>query len=129
MDVYEFISRAPDERQDLLAALHEGIIANDPVVIPAVKPLMGKQAILYEERWYMKYGLAGAKNHLSFHCLPMYMKPELHQKFEKLLPGASFQKGCINFKTAAELPVIKFTQLVVECSKINIADVLEKRKK
>src|ERR1700712_5688222 len=105
MSITEFISVAPGERQGFLTRLHEAIVANDPTVIPVVKPMMGKEMILYEERCYMKYGLASAKNYMSLHCLPMYMNPALHQQLEKLLPNAKFQKGCINFNDEAEFPV------------------------
>lgn len=129
MSITEFISGAPGERQPVLTALHEAIIANDPTVIPVVKPMMGKEMILYEERSYMKYGLASTKNHMSLHCLPMYMNPALHQQFEKLLPDAKFQKGCINFKDATAMPVAVVVRLIIDCSAVSIADMLEKRKR
>lgn len=129
MSITEFISGAPSERQAVLTALHEAIMANDPTVIPVVKPMMGKEMILYEERGYMKYGLASTKQYMSLHCLPMYMNPALHQQFEKLLPDAKFQKGCINFKDEAGMPVAVMAKLITECSAISIAAILEKRKK
>lgn len=129
MTITEFISQAPAERQAALTALHDLIIANDPTVTPAIKPMMGKEMILYEERCYMKYGLASVKEHVSLHCLPMYVNTVLHQKFEKLLPNAKFQKGCINFKDGAAMPVGVVAGLIRDCSSVNIADVLEKRKK
>src|ERR1700740_3307760 len=112
MNAAEFISQAPADRQALLTKLHETILANDPAVEAAVKPMMGKQMILYEQRCYMKYGLASTKNYMSVHCLPMYMNPALHQQYEKLLPNAKFQKGCINFKDAAEIPAAIFARLI-----------------
>lgn len=117
------------KRQAVLAALHETIMANDPSVIPVVKPMMGKEMILYEERCYMKYGLASAKQYMSLHCMPMYMNPALYQQFEKLLPDAQFQKGCINFKNEAELPAGVLAKVIANCSSVNIAEVLENRKK
>jgi hypothetical protein len=91
--------------------------------------MMGKEMILYEERCYMKYGLAGTKNYMSLHCLPMYMNPPLYQKFEKLLPAAKFQKGCINFTGEAEMPPQAAAAIIADCSSISIADMLEKRKR
>jgi hypothetical protein len=129
MTIAEFNSTMPPERQAILAALHEVIVANDPTVIAAVKPMMGKDMILYEERCVMKYGLASVKAHMSLHCLPMYMNPALHAKYESLLPAAKFQKGCINFTDGAALPPAVLAALITECSAINIADMLEKRKK
>ena len=128
MDITDFINGALGERQAFLNALHETIMANDPTVIPVVKPMMGKEMILYEERSYMKYGLASAKNYMSLHCLPMYMNPALHQQFEKLLPDAKFQKGCINFNDQADMPLTVLTKIIADCSAISIAAMLEKRK-
>ena len=128
MSITEFINGTPAERQPVLNALHEAIMANDPTVIPVVKPMMGKEMILYEEHSYMKYGLASTKNYMSFHCLPMYMNPALHQQFEKLLPDAKFQKGCINFNDEAAMPVAVLARLIADCSAVSIAAMLEKRK-
>ena len=129
MTITEFISGAPTERQAVMTKLHETIMANDPAVIPIVKPMMGKEMVLYEQRGYMKYGLASTRQHLSLHCLPMYMNAALHQQFEKLLPDAKFQKGCINFKDEADVPIAIMAKLITECSAIDIAEMLEKRKK
>ncbi|MDB5131244.1 MAG: hypothetical protein JWR02_993 [Mucilaginibacter sp.] len=129
MTIPDHISSAPTERQAILTTMHEAILANDPTVVSAVKPMMGKEMILYEERCYMKYGLASTKNYMSLHCLPMYMNPALHTKYSALLPAAKFQKGCINFTDAGEFPTKVLAALVTECSAISIADMLEKRKK
>lgn len=129
MTIIEFIKSWPAERQATLTELHETILANDPTVVAVIKPMMGKEMILYEERCYMKYGLASTKNHMSLHCLPMYMNPALHAKYVGLLPDAKFQKGCINFTDGAAMPLATVAALVADCSAINIADMLEKRKK
>lgn len=129
MNAADYISQAPAERQVTLTTVHETILANDPHVIPVIKLMMGKEMILYEERGYMKYALADTKKHLSLHCLPMYMNPAIHVKYESLLPEAKFQKGCINFTKGDDLPTAILAALIVDCSSINIADLLEKRKK
>ncbi|MFA6246335.1 MAG: DUF1801 domain-containing protein [Mucilaginibacter sp.] len=129
MTIIEFIKSWPAERQATLTELHETILANDPTIVAVTKPMMGKEMILYEERCYMKYGLASTKNHMSLHCLPMYMNPALHAKYVGLLPDAKFQKGCINFTDGAAMPLTTVAALVADCSAINIADMLEKRKK
>ncbi len=125
----EFISSMPAERQATLTAIHEAILANDNGVIPVIKPMMGKEMILYEQHKYMKYGLASTKNYMSLHCLPMYMVPAIHTKYEGQLPDAKFQKGCINFTDGEQLPIEILTDLLTECAAINIATVLENRKK
>jgi hypothetical protein len=129
MTVTEYISSAPAERRATLTTLHEAILTNDPTVTPVIKPMMGKEMILYEERSYMKYGLASTKNYMSLHCLPIYMNPALHAKYAGLLPAAKVQKGCINFTDGEALPPAVLTALIAECSSISIADMLEKRKK
>jgi hypothetical protein len=129
MEPSEYFASLPSDRQALLSGLHETIITNDRSVIAVVKPMMGKEMILYEERGYMKYGLASTKNYMSLHCLPMYMNPALHAKYTALLSKAKFQKGCINFTNRAEMPPAMATALIAECSSISIAAMLEKRKR
>jgi hypothetical protein len=128
MKVSEFISSMPSDRQALLTTLHETIITHDKSIHPVVKPMMGKEMILYEERSYMKYGLASTKNYMSLHCLPMYMNPQLHTKYVQLLSGARFQKGCINFTNRDAMPPEIVAALITDCSSISIATMLENRK-
>lgn len=129
MTATEYISTAPVERQAALTALHEALLANDPTVMPVIKPMMGKEMILYEERGYMKYALASARNYMSLHCLPIYMNPSLRAKYAALLPAAKLQKGCINFTDLKEFPPTIFAALIAECSLISTATMIEKRKK
>jgi hypothetical protein len=125
----EYIGEQPAEKKALLTSIHNIIIGNDPSVLPGVESMMGKQMILYKERDYMKYGLAAVKNHMSLHCMPIYMNPALHSKYAGLLPAAKFQKGCINFTNPTEVPPEIISALITDCSGINIADMLENRKK
>lgn len=129
MTVSEYISSIPADRQALLTTLHDLITANDPGVQSVIKPMMGKEMILYEERSYMKYGLASTQKYMSLHCMPIYMDPQLHAKYEKLLPAAKFQKGCINFTDTAAMPLAIVAALIIECSSISIATMLENRKR
>ncbi len=129
MTIQEYIKSAPVERQALLTRLHESITVNDPSVKPVIKAMMGKDMILYEDHGYMKYGLANTKNHMSLHCLPIYMNAGLHAKYAALLPAAQFQKGCINFTSAEEMPLVPVVALIADCASINIVAMLENRKK
>ena len=129
MTTPEFLTSLPADRQELMNTFHETIIANDPNVTFAIKPMMGKEMIMYEEGCYMKYALASAKSHMSLHCLPMYMNAPLHAKYAGLLPAAKFQKGCINFTAAAAMPVAIVAALIADCSPINIPAMLENRKR
>jgi hypothetical protein len=129
MTTPEFLAGLPVDRQELMNTLHETIIANDPKVTFAIKPMMGKEMIMYEEGNYMKYALASAKSHMTLHCLPMYMHAEIHTKYTTLLPAAKFQKGCINFTNAVAMPVAMVAALIADCSSINLPAMLENRKK
>ena len=129
MTIPEFLAGLPGDRQQLINALHETIIAGDPNVTCFIKPMMGKEMIMYEQGNYMKYALASAKSHMSLHCLPMYMNTALHSKYQPLLPAAKFQKGCINFTDAAAMPVAVVASLIADCAPVNIPAMLANRKK
>jgi uncharacterized protein DUF1801 len=129
MTIDEFINSQPEERQQQMQKLHQVIIANDPSVVPEVGTMMRNEMILYQENCQMKYALSSVKNHLSLHCLPIYMVPALHAKYSTLLPQANVQKGCINFKNTTELPASIAEELIAECAAINLADMLANRKK
>jgi len=86
---------------------------------------MGKEMIIYKDRGMMKYALASVTNYMSLHVLPIYGSPVLHAKYKALLPQASFQKGCINFSTAAEMPLEVIKQLITDCAKIDLVKIRE----
>jgi len=129
MTIPEFLGILPADRQNLMKTLHETIIANDPKVNMSIKPMMGKEMIMYEEGGYMKYALASVKGHMSLHCLPMYMNAPLHAKYTPLLPAAKFQKGCINFTDVAEMPADVVARLIADCAPVYLPAMLENRKK
>jgi hypothetical protein len=129
MTAPEFLAGLPADRKELMNTLHQTIIANDPNVTVSIKPMMGKDMLMYEEGNYMKYALASAKSHMSLHCLPMYMNAPLHAKYAALLPAAKFQKGCINFTDAADMPVAIVAGLVADCAPVNMPAMLANRKK
>jgi hypothetical protein len=129
MSPTEYLSQQLPERQPIMNALHDAILANDKTVTPVVEPMMGKEMIIYKEATTMKYALSGVKAHISLHCLPMYMNPAIHQKYEPLLPAAKFQKGCVNFTSAEAMPIDIATQLIVDCAAVSIVAMLANRKK
>ena len=73
----------------------------------------------------MKYGLSSVKAYISLHLLPIYGSPALHAKYKTLLPKASFQKGCINFQSAEEMPPGILKKLITECSQIDLVKIRE----
>lgn len=133
MDKIEhYISTQPSERQSILASIHSIIIREDKTIVPIVEPMMGKEMIVYKGKGLMKYGLAGMKNYMSLHVMPIYGSKTLFSKYQSLLPKAYFQKGCINFDTADKMPLEIVRQLIADCSKIDLLkmreDYLEKKK-
>ena len=129
MTIPEFIATQPAERQELLTQLHEIIIQKDKTVTPVIAPMMGKDMIIYNAPGTFKYGLASVKNYMSFHVLPMYGSPVIYEKYKALLKAASFQKGCINFNNAAEMPLKIVKELITDCSKIDLRAMREEQLK
>ena len=129
----EHIAQQPAQRQQLLSDIHAIIIAGDKTVSAVVEPMMGKDMIIYKVGGMMKYGLASVKKYMSLHVLPMYMAPNIYDKFKALLPDAIFQKGCINFSLADEMPADIIKLLIGDCAAIDLLkireDQLQARKK
>ena len=120
MTISAFLLTQPEERQVLLSQLHEIIIKKDKTVTPVIAPMMGKEMIIYNASGSFKYGLSSVKNYMSLHVLPMYGSPIIYEKYKKLLPKATFQKGCINFKSIDEVPFKIMKDLIADCSKIDL---------
>jgi hypothetical protein len=125
MTITEFISQQPAERQKLLSEIHEIIIREDKNVKAEIGSMMGKEMIIYNAPGTFKYGLASIKKHMSLHLLPMYVSPKLYKKFNELLPDANFQKGCINFKSADEMPLKIIKDLIHDCSAVDLLAIRE----
>lgn len=128
MSVSEFLSAQPSPRKEILSAIHNIIIEADKKATPKVDKMMGKEMIIYSCAGNFKYALANVKNHMSLHVLPMYGYPALHDKYAALLKDATFQKGCINFKTASEMPLKILKELMNDCAKIDLAKLMEQFK-
>jgi hypothetical protein len=125
MSISDFITRQIPARLKLLAEIHEIIIQEDKSVKAAIEPMMGKEMIVYKAPGIFKYGLSSMKNYMSLHVMPIYGSPTLHSKYQQLLKNASFQKGCINFKTAEEMPLKIVRELIIDCSKIDLRAIKE----
>jgi hypothetical protein len=121
----DFIAKQPGDRQPILSHIHSIIVEEDKTVVPVVESMMGKEMIVYKGKGMMKYALSSVKNYMSLHVLPMYGSPVLFDKYKALLPKANFQKGCINFSTAAEIPLDIIKQLFVDCSSIDLVKIRE----
>jgi len=123
--VSQFINRQLKDRQRLLTGIHKIILKEDKAVKAKIKPMMGKEMIVYHAPGAFKYGLASAKNYMSLHVMPIYGSASLYSKYKALLPRANFQKGCINFKIEEEMPLDIVRQLIQDCSKIDLLAIKE----
>jgi hypothetical protein len=107
----QFLDSLPEDRRKILTALREIILKSDPLIKETVGLMMGKEMLMYCQGDFMKYALSSVKDHLSLHSMVMYGSSirfggsGLREAYEKLLPKAKFQKGCVNFKNEAELPI------------------------
>ncbi len=126
MTISEYIASQPVDRQKILSDLHEVILQKDKTVTAVIAPMMGKDMIIYNAPGTFKYGLASVKQHMSLHVLPMYGNSIIYDKYKVLLTEASFQKGCINFKSKEEIPLKIMKELIAECSKIDLVALREK---
>lgn len=127
MTAEDYISKQDPDRRKVLSDIHSIILKEDPTVAEEVGLMMGKEMILYKEKKYFKYGLSSVKNYMSMHLMPIYGGSPLHARYQKLLPQAEFQKGCINFRTAADVPADILRKLFADCANVSIAAMLENR--
>jgi hypothetical protein len=124
-EIKNYISKQPSERQEVMIKIHSTIVAGDNSIEAIVEPMMGNEMIIYKRKGLMKYGLASMKNYMSLHLLPMYGSKPLYEKYRNLLHKAKFQKGCINFNKADEMPLDIVEKLITDCSKIDLAKMRE----
>ncbi|HEV9038388.1 MAG TPA: hypothetical protein VGQ51_17250 [Puia sp.] len=127
MTATDYISGQDPARRKVLSDIHSIILKEDSTVAAEVGLMMGKEMILYKERGYFKYGLSSVKSYMSMHVMPIYGGSPLHARYQKLLPQAEFQKGCINFRNEAEVPPDVLQRLFADCANVSIAALLEKR--
>jgi hypothetical protein len=125
MEIKDYISNQPEDRQKVLAEIHGIIVKEDKTVVALIERMMGKEMIIYKGKGMMKYGLSSVKNYMSLHVLPIYGSPVLHSKYKILLKEARFQKGCINFENGDQMPLEILRRLFAECSTIDLAKMRE----
>jgi hypothetical protein len=126
MEEQDYFAKQDPDRMGILSAIHEIILKEDKTVKAEVGIMMGKEMILYKMSGFFKYGLSSVKGHMSFHLMPIYGSSELHQKYELLLNHAKFQKGCINFKKAEEMPINIVQDLIRDCAKVDLVALMQK---
>lgn len=126
MAVAEYIAKQESPRKEILSSIHKMITMADKNVKPKVGKMMGKEMIIYDCDGMMKYALSNVKAHISLHVLPMYGSVKIHTTYKKLLSKAKFQKGCINFTAAEEMPLSIVQDLIRDCSKIDLRALFQK---
>jgi hypothetical protein len=126
MTINEYLSKQIPERKELLSSIHEIILRTNPKLSAEVAPMMGAEMIQYKIKTYFVYGLASGKNHMTLHSMPMYAVKPIHKKYSGLLKKAKFRKGCINFKTASDMPLDITEQFLTDCSKIDWQAIMKK---
>jgi Domain of unknown function (DU1801) len=129
MTITQYLSGQEPERKTLLTSIHEIILKTNKKVTAEIGPMMRTEMIQYKINNYFVYALANQKNYMSLHAMPIYMNKPLHEKYSKLLKKAKFQKGCINFKNAEEMPLDIAEQLLADCAKIDWVAIMKKYKK
>ena len=128
MPITTFLSKQDETRKEILHDLHQVIISGDATIVAEIGMMMGKEMIIYKSSGVFKYALGNGKQHMSLHLMPIYCSPTLHEKYKKLLSNAAFQKGCINFKSAEEMPLKIVQSLIGDCAKVDIRAILEEYK-
>lgn len=123
--INDYILKQPADRRAILNDIHSIIMDNDKTVVATIEPMMGKEMMMYKAKGMMKYALSSVKNYMSLHCLPMYGSTVLYDKFKTLLPDANFQKGCINFTSADQMPLPIVKQLFAACAPIDLVKMRE----
>lgn len=121
MTATEFINTIEEPRRSIIKALRKSIIDNDKSVTEIVGKMMGKEMLLYNEKGVFKYALSSVKTHMSLHNMMIYGSPKMFNKFVEALPTAKFQKGCINFTKAEQMPPDIIANLIADCAAVDYA--------
>ncbi len=125
----QFLSKLDASSKPLLTAIHNAIIKHDKKVDAKVQGMMGKEMICYCEDGVFKYAVSRGKSHMSLHIMPMYASPALHNKYSAILTKAKFQKGCINFKNAEQMPVEVVAELIKDSASVDYSAIVAMYKK
>ena len=120
----QYLDSLPEDRKEVMSKLRQIILKSDPLVREVVAGMMGREMLMYMQGDFMKYALSSVKQHMSFHSMVMYGSSTrfggggLRERYEKLLPKAKFQKGCINFKDAIQMPMDIAEKFVKEMAQV-----------
>ena len=130
MTVKEYLNKQEPERKKLMSAIHKIVVEADKKVVPSIDKRMGVEMIQYKyEGEIFLYALAGNKDYMSLHLMPMYGCKPIHDKYSKLLSKAKFQKGCINFADAESMSLDIVKDLMKACASIDMTPFFEHYRK
>jgi hypothetical protein len=123
----QFLDSLEPDRKEILSQLRALILKHDKNVEEVVSGMMGKFSLVYvtKEDRLMKYGLSSAKSHMSFHSMVMYGSSTrfggsgLREAYQKLLPKAKFQQGCINFKSLEQFPLDVAKNFIIDMAAVD----------
>ena len=116
MSITEYLNTQEPERKKLMTNIHKIILETNSTVKARVGEMMGKEMIMYEIGGAFIYALASVKSHMSLHNMIIYGHPPVYSKYSKLFAKTKFQKGCINFKNAEQMPLEIVKQLMIDCA-------------
>ena len=120
-----FVGDLDVDQQAYFAQLRSAILENDAHVKEKVGDVMSaKNGLVYLHEDTFKYALTMSKNHFSFHSMVMYANQDIWRLTGTLLPHVKKQKGCINFKTAEQLPVEPFIELIQKSAEKDFSPVI-----
>jgi hypothetical protein len=117
MAIHEYLNKQAPERKQLLSDIHKIISETNPKANAKIGKMMGKEMILYEVEGAFTYALSSMRGYMSLHNMIMYGHAPVYSKYSKILNKAKFQKGCVNFKNAEEMPLDTLKEFMSECEK------------
>jgi len=117
MTITEYLNKQEPERKKLLSAIHKIITQTNKNAKAEIGKMMGKEMIMYYVDGAFIYALSSVKEHMSLHNMVLYGYKPVHEKYSKLFKKAKFQKGCINFKNAEEVPLEIMEAFMTDCAK------------
>ena len=117
MTITEYLNAQEPDRKKLMTDIHKIIVETNGKVKPRMGEMMGKGMIMYEIDGAFIYALSSVKSHMSIHNMVLYGYAPVYDKYSKLLNKAKFQKGCINFKSAEQMPLDIVKQFMTDCAK------------
>ena len=125
MKIQAFIEQQPEVAQQVFATFHDRICKYDTLVEASIGPVMGgEDALVYHQEGVFKYGLTMKKDHFSFHSMVMYTYPDLREELKAKTKGIKFQKGCLHFKTLAQINSADFQEFIQASAQQDFSPVI-----